>query len=79
MIGVQRRVGDGLTHFEANAARMRIPALMVVMDWALHYGSAPMREFMPDQARFKPFTDDHAPVEMLIDTMMFSEAQHLVR
>lgn len=79
LIGVQRRVGDGLAHFEANAAQTRIPALMVVMDWALHYGSEPMREFMPDQARFKPFTDDHAPVEMLIDTMMFSEAQHLVR
>ncbi len=79
LIGVRRPVGDGLAHFEANAAQMRIPALLVVMNWALHYGSEPMREFMPDQARFKPFTDDHAPVEMLIDTMMLSEAQHMLR
>lgn len=79
LIGVSRYVGDGLAHFEANAAQMRVPALMVVMNWALHYGSEPMREFTPNQARFRPFTDDHAPVEMLIDSMMFSEAQHLLR
>lgn len=79
LIGVSRHVGDGLAHFEANAAQMRVPALMVVMNWALHYGSEPMREFTPNQARFRPFTDDHAPVEMLIDSMMFSEAQHLLR
>lgn len=79
LVGVNRPVGDGVAHLAANAVRVQIPALQVVMDWALYEGSGPVREFSPAQAQFEPFTDDHAPVEALIDAMIWSEAQYLVR
>jgi len=33
-----------------------------------------VRAFTADQARFAPFTDDKAPVEQLIDTLIFDAA-----
>ncbi|MFP4436521.1 MAG: spermidine synthase [Chloroflexaceae bacterium] len=79
LVGVNRPVGDGVANFTANAAQIEVPALQVVMDWALTQGQGPVREFTPHHAHFQPFTDDHAPVELLIDGMMLSEAQQLVR
>jgi hypothetical protein len=45
------------------------------MYWAQNEGRyGPVREFTREQARYAPFTDDHAPVEVLIDGLIFSEA-----
>ncbi len=79
LVGVNRPVGDGVAHFVENATQIRVPALQVVMDWALTQGQRPVREFTPQHAHFPPFTDDHAPVELLIDAMMLREAQQLVQ
>ncbi len=73
LVGTNRVVGDGVAHFEANARRMPIPALQLVMGWSLFGTAQPIAEFTPDQARVQPFTDDRAPVEMLIDTLIFRE------
>jgi hypothetical protein len=53
---------------------MTVPALQLVMGWALYGGPTPIYEFTPDQVKFPPFTDDRAPVEYMIDTMIFREA-----
>lgn len=75
VIGVNQPVGDGVVNFIENAARMDIPALQLVMYWSLYEGRfGPLREFTPAMAQFRPFTDDHAPVEQLIDGLIFSEA-----
>jgi MFS family permease len=74
LIGVVEPVGDGAANFAANAARMQIPALQLVMFWAQNEGRfGPVREFTPQMARYAPFTDDHAPVEQLIDGLIFAE------
>jgi predicted membrane-bound spermidine synthase len=74
IVGVNRPVGDGVTNFLKNYQRMQIPVLRQVMGWALTSGSYPVREFAPGEARFTPFTDDRAPVEQLIDSLIFDEA-----
>lgn len=79
IIGVNRPVGDGAANFAANAATMPVASLRMVMEWALHEGNGPVREFMPEHAAFEPFTDDHAPVELLMDIVLFREAQHLAQ
>ena len=43
------------------------------MNWAIAAGPAPVREFLPAQARYAPFTDDKAPVEQLIDSLIFAQ------
>jgi predicted membrane-bound spermidine synthase len=73
LVGVNRPVGDGALNFERNFERMRVPLLRQVMDWSLNAGSAPVREFQPAEARYAPFTDDHAPVEQLIDSLIFDQ------
>ena len=56
------------------------PALQLVMYWSLYEGSfGPLREFTPAMAQFQPFTDDHAPVEQLIDGLIFSEVGRIDR
>jgi predicted membrane-bound spermidine synthase len=74
VVGVNRPVGDGVANFAANARRIQTPALRTVMEWALTRGRGPVREFTPQDAQFAPFTDDHAPVEQLIDTLILGEA-----
>lgn len=75
LVGVNQPVGDGATHFADNADRMQIQALQLVMYWAMNEGAyGPVREFTPEQARFAPFTDDHAPVERVIDSLILGEA-----
>ncbi|MEF3276006.1 MAG: fused MFS/spermidine synthase [Chloroflexus sp.] len=74
IIGVNQPVGDGIVNFIENAARIDVPALQLVMYWSLYEGRfGPLREFTPAMAQFRPFTDDHAPVEQLIDGLIFSE------
>lgn len=77
IVGVNRPVGNGVANFHANAAQMTVPALRTIMQWAIAEGAYPVREFTPEQARFTPFTDDLAPVEMLIDALVVSEAGKL--
>ncbi len=74
IVGVNREVGDGAANFQANYARMQVPALHTVMEWAIAEGTAPVREFLPAEARYQPFTDDRAPVEQLIDSLIFDQA-----
>lgn len=73
VVGVNQAVGDGVAHFEANGRRMPIPALQLVMGWSLYGSPQPIYEFTPAMARFEPFTDDRAPVEYLIDGLIFRE------
>lgn len=74
LIGVNRPVGDGVAHFRANFERMPVPVLRTVMDWSLNHGSRPIREFHPSDTHYVPFTDDQAPVEQLIDSLIFDAA-----
>jgi predicted membrane-bound spermidine synthase len=78
IIGVNTPVGDGAAHFADNADQMEVHALKQVMYWAMYQGDQPVREFTAEQARFVPFTDDHAPVEQLIDSLIFGEAQRII-
>ncbi len=73
VVGVSRPVGDGALNFQKNYERMQVPVLRTVMDWSLHLGAAPVREFLPTDARYTPFTDDKAPVEQLIDSLIFDQ------
>jgi hypothetical protein len=73
LVGVNRPVGDGALNFEQNFERMQVPVLRQVMDWSLNKGPAPVREFLASEARYEPFTDDKAPVEQLIDSLIFDQ------
>ncbi|MBO9318786.1 MAG: fused MFS/spermidine synthase, partial [Chloroflexus sp.] len=80
LIGVNQPVGDGVVHFIENATNIDIPALQLVMYWSLYEGRyGPLREFTPDMAQFRPFTDDLAPVEQLIDGLILSEVEKIDR
>jgi hypothetical protein len=74
IVGVNHPIGDGVANFKANYQRMRMPVLRTVMDWSLTHGSEPVREFDPTTTAFEPFTDDKAPVERLVDSLIFDEA-----
>jgi len=74
IVGVNQPVGDGVSNFLKNYQRMQIPVLRQVMEWSLTRASYPVREFAPSDARYTPFTDDRAPVEQLIDSLIFDEA-----
>jgi hypothetical protein len=73
VVGVNKPVGDGALNFQQNFERMQAPVLRTVMDWSLRLGPAPVREFLPSEARYEPFTDDKAPVEQLIDSLIFDQ------
>jgi hypothetical protein len=53
---------------------MENPALQTVLSSSLQLGSAPIRELRANTARYAPFTGDRAPVEPLIDTLIFDAA-----
>lgn len=74
LVGVNTPVGDGVANFQANFERIQAPVLRTVMDWSLTGGAEPMREFDPATATYTPFTDDRAPVEQLIDSLIFDQA-----
>jgi predicted membrane-bound spermidine synthase len=74
LVAVNQPVGNGVINFIENSARMTNPTLRTVMDWTLKRGELPPREFQPT-AGLRPFTDDHAPVEQLIDGLIFDTAR----
>lgn len=76
LVGVNQQVGDGVTHFVNNFAAIQSPALWTLMDWALTRGKSPVREFLP-RAGSQVFTDDHAPIEQLIDSLIVDETSRL--
>lgn len=64
IIGVNREVGDGYANLLDAYARIDHPALRRTFE----------RVYVPTRrsnASFAPFTDDHAPVERLVDTLIF--------
>lgn len=72
LVGVNEPVGDGVANFVANSAQFDIQALQLVAYWAMNEGRfGPVREFTAADARYAPFTDDKAPVEQLIDGLIF--------
>lgn len=84
LVGLNEPAGDGAANFALNSAAMaeaaaaepRYRALQLVMYWALSEGRfGPVREFTREQAAYRPFTDDLAPVERLIDGLILSEAR----
>jgi len=52
---------------------MQVPVLYQGNGLVAHAGAAPVREFLPSEARYAPFTDDKAPVEQLIDSLIFDQ------
>lgn len=74
LIGVPESVGDGVANFKANAARIQDPTLRTVMQMAVDTNALklPMRRWTgEDETRV--FTDDHAPVEWVIDQIILNE------
>jgi predicted membrane-bound spermidine synthase len=65
IVATNRDEGDGLVNFVANYGRVQDPALRALMETVV------ARRFDPAEARFEPFTDDKAPVEALIDSLIF--------
>lgn len=77
IIGVKQPVGDGVANFEANLERMDDPTLTRIMQWALdgNENKLPLREWTEqDAAAHRPFTDDWAPVESVIDQLILDVA-----
>lgn len=80
LVGVNSPVGDGVANFTKSRATVGTPALQAVIGWAIDGPGdperlfAPPHEFLPADARFAAFTDDKAPVENLIDSLIFDVA-----
>jgi predicted membrane-bound spermidine synthase len=75
--GVNAPVGDGVANFQANLERMDDPVLRTVMQQALdsEFGKLPLREWTEAEAQaLRPFTDDWAPVESVIDQIILRAA-----
>ncbi len=80
VIGVKQPVGDGVANFRANLAAVSDPVLAGVMQAALEgdagTGKLPLREWTAaDVAGARPFTDDWAPVEWVIDQIIVRAAE----
>ena len=73
VVGINQPVGNGVENFIANAQRINDPVLKTVMSWSIS-AAQPIREFRPQDATYAAFTDDRAPVEQLVDSLIFSEA-----
>ncbi|GAB4210341.1 MAG: fused MFS/spermidine synthase [Roseiflexaceae bacterium] len=75
IVGVNQPVGDGVRNFTNNIADLQSPVLRGVMGWALSQGQGPLREIKLEEVQSEPiFTDDKAPVEQLIDSLIFNTA-----
>ena len=78
VIGVKQPVGDGVANFRANLERMDDPVLAYVMQETLRAdlvgGKLPLREWTAADATQRPFTDDWAPVEWVIDQLIVRAA-----
>ncbi len=66
VVGVNRPVGDGWTNMLQNYERINIPALRQVFEW-INIAEQVENPLIV----YEPFTDDRAPVEYLIDTLIF--------
>ena len=78
IIGVKQPVGDGVANFRANMERMDDPALRLVMEQALasNERKLTLREWTEaDSQAVRPFTDDWAPVESVIDRIILRAAE----
>ena len=78
VIGVKRPVGDGVANFGANMERMDDPVLRFLMQQALEANTPrlPLREWTENDAQaLRPFTDDWAPVESVIDRIIIRAAE----
>lgn len=78
IIGVNQPVGDGVGNFRANMQRINDATLQFVMQQALDSNGQklPLREWTAqDAAGRRPFTDDWAPVESVIDRIIVRAAQ----
>lgn len=77
IIGVKNPVGDGVANFRANLAQIDDPVLARLMEQTLESNPAklPLREWTAqDAAAQRPFTDDWAPVESVIDQLIIRAA-----
>lgn len=75
--GVNTPAGDGVANFAANRENMPDPVLRLVMARALATAAdkRPFREWTAAEAQaVRPWTDDWAPVEQLIDQMIVRAA-----
>jgi hypothetical protein len=75
--GVNTPVGDGVANFQANREGMNDPVLRLVMGQALNANEnkQPFREWTDvHAAAVRPWTDDWAPVEQVIDQMIVRAA-----
>lgn len=67
IVGVNSDVGDGWANMVANYEHMQSPALRQVVEW-VNLSDEPV-----DSSQYTPLTDDHAPVEALIDSLIFKQ------
>ena len=77
VIGVNTPVGDGVANFKANTEQMDDDVLQTVMRQALAEDphKLPLREWTEQDAQAqRPFTDDWAPVESVIDQLILRAA-----
>ncbi|HMP40918.1 MAG TPA: fused MFS/spermidine synthase, partial [Roseiflexaceae bacterium] len=65
LVGVKERDDNGLQHFIDNYHAIDDPTLRAIMETVV------AREFDPQTTTYQPFTDDHAPVEALIDSLIY--------
>ncbi len=82
VIGVKQPVGDGVANFQANMQRINDPVLRTIMEWGLEgneaAGKLPMREWTAGDVAQRPFTDDWAPVEWVIDQLIVRAAESVI-
>ncbi|GAC1354077.1 MAG: fused MFS/spermidine synthase [Herpetosiphon sp.] len=78
IVGVGKPVGDGVGNFRRNMDHLDDPVLQELMAQALsgrEPGKLPLREWTDaDVAGARPFTDDWAPVEWVIDRIIVRAA-----
>ena len=74
VVGVNRPVGDGVRNFTQNYAGMSNPVIQTVMGWSITRGGRTVHEFTRADSHYEPFTDDKAPVEQMIDSLIFDVA-----
>lgn len=67
LVGVPHSVGDGWANMVANYAQLSDPTLRQIMS-TVNVSERPI------DPRYSPMTDDHAPIEALIDSLIFDEA-----
>lgn len=79
IIGVKQPVGDGVANFRANMRRVNDLTLQFVMQQALDSNSRKLllREWTAHDAGYRrPFTDNWAPVESVIDRIILRSAEN---